>query len=146
MTATKQVRSGSKDSTKLYSEVAGKILSESLHIKKGESITVETWTNGLRFARQVVIEARRIGAIPVMILEDEDAYMDSLKNMPKDVLGAMGKHESNLLSGTDAYVFIPGPPIGASFQNSTNGEKTASTSYGSSWYEVAERAKLRGVR
>jgi len=81
-----------------------------------------------------------------MILEDEDAYMDSLKNMPKDVLGAMGKHESNLLSGTDAYVFIPGPPIGAYFPKSTNEEREASTSYGSSWYEVAEKAKLRGVR
>ena len=146
MTATKQAGPGSKNSTNLYSKVAGKILSESLHVKKGESITVETWTNGLPFARQVVVEARRIGAIPVLILEDEDAYMDSLKNMPKDVLGAMGKHESNLLSGTDAYVFIPGPPIGAYFLKSTNEERTASTSYSSSWYEAAERAKLRGVR
>ena len=48
--------------------------------------------------------------------------------------------------GTDAYVFIPGPPIGAYFPKSTNEEREASTRYGSSWYEVAEKAKLRGVR
>jgi hypothetical protein len=93
----------------LYRKVARKILVESLSVKKGESVTVETWNNGLPFARQVVLEARKMGAIPLTIFEDEDTYVEGVHKTPKDVLGKMGKQEYKLLSGTDAYVFIPGP-------------------------------------
>ncbi|MDA4112118.1 MAG: hypothetical protein OK439_06230, partial [Thaumarchaeota archaeon] len=111
-----------------------------------ESVTIETWNNGLDFAREVVKQARRVGALPLLILEDEEAYFDSLKNAPRDSLGKMGKHEYNLLSGTDAYVFIPGPPIAVYSPMIPREDLNASTSYNSSWYESAEKAKIRGVR
>ena len=82
----------------------------------------------------------------MLILEDEEAYVDGIKNMPKKSLGTMGKHEFNLLAGTDAYVFIPGPPLGAYYSKLTGEERAAGTRYNSSWYEAAEKAKLRGVR
>ena len=47
---------------RLYSKVASKILTESIHLKKGESITIETWNNGQIFAQKIVSEARKIGA------------------------------------------------------------------------------------
>ena len=68
---------------KLYSDVARKILSDSLHIKKGESVTIETWSNSLRLARQIIIEARKIGAIPLLMLEDEEAFVDGIRICPK---------------------------------------------------------------
>ncbi len=131
---------------KLYSDVARKILSDSLHIKKGESVTIETWSNSLRLARQIIIEARKIGAIPLLMLEDEEAFVDGIKNMPEEIVGTMGKHEYNLLAGTDAYIFIPGPPLGAYYSKLTSEQKAAGMRYNSSWYEAAEKAKLRGVR
>lgn len=115
-------------------------------MKKGETLTIETWNNGLPFARRLVVEARRIGVIPVMILEDESAYIEGLKLTPKDVLGSMGKHEYNLLAGTDAYVFIPGPPIGAYSPRLSRQEVADSTKYNHAWYEAAEKARLRGAR
>ncbi len=133
-------------SAELYSQLAKKVVNDSLRLKQGETVTVETWNNGIPFARQVVIEARRIGAIPLMIVEDEEAYLDGVKNMPKEVLGKMGQHEYNLISGTNAYVFIPGPPIAAYAPMITKEENVAATSYNSSWYEAAENAKLRGAR
>ena len=98
----------------LYAKVARKILKESLSLKKGESLTVETWNNGLPFARQVVIEARKLGAIPLTIFEDEDAYVEGVRNAPADVVGEMGRQEYGLLSASDAYVFIPGPVLARS--------------------------------
>ncbi|MDA4116778.1 MAG: hypothetical protein OK455_00340 [Thaumarchaeota archaeon] len=130
----------------LYEKVARKVLSESLRMKKGETLTIETWNNGLPFARRLVVEARRIGAIPIVILEDESAYIEGVKVTPKDILGSMGKHEHNLLAGSDAYVFIPGPPLGAYSPRLSRQEFTDSTKYNHSWYEAAEKARLRGAR
>ena len=130
----------------LYDKVAKKILVETLRMKKGETLTIETWDNGLPFARRLLVEARRLGAIPVMIVEDERAYIEGLRVAPKDSLGSMGKHEHGLLAGSDAYVFIPGPPIGAYSPNLPRDLVTESTRYNSSWYEAAEKAKLRGAR
>jgi len=130
----------------LYEKVARKIVSETLRLKKGETITIEAWDNGLPFARRLVVEARRIGAIPVMIFEDESAYIEGVKVTPKEALGSMGKHEFGLLAGSDAYVFIPGPPIGAYSPGLSRQEVADSTKYNRSWYEAAEKAGLRGAR
>lgn len=130
----------------LYDKVAKKILSETLHVKKGETLTIESWNNGLPFARRLVVEARRVGAIPVVVFEDESAYVKGLRATPKDVLGSMGRQEYALLAGSDAYVFIPGPPIGAYSPNLSRQEFVDSTKYNASWYEAAEKAKLRGAR
>lgn len=131
---------------KLLSDVASKILNESLHVKKGETVTVETWNTGLPLALEVVKKARRIGCIPIVLFEDEQSYVDGVVNMPKDVLGAMGRHEYASLTGTDAYVFIPGPPLSPYYKGISREDYANSTKYNNSWYEAAEKAKLKGVR
>ena len=130
----------------LYNKVARKVISETLRMKKGETLTIESWNNGLPFVRRLVVEARRIGAIPVVIFEDESAYIEGVRVAPKDVLGSMGKQEYGLLAGSDAYVFIPGPPIGAYSPRLSRQEVADSTKYNRSWYEAAEKARLRGAR
>jgi leucyl aminopeptidase (aminopeptidase T) len=130
----------------LYDKVAKKILSETLHMNKGETLTIETWNNGVPFAQRLVVEARKLGVIPLMVLEDESAYMEGVKVTPKDVLGSMGKHEYGMLAGSDGYVFIPGPPIGAFSPHLSRQELADSTKYNLSWYEAAEKARLRGAR
>jgi leucyl aminopeptidase (aminopeptidase T) len=131
---------------KLLAQIAGKILTESLGVKKGETVTVETWNTGLGLAREVVRQARRMGAIPVMIFEDERTFIDGVKGAPREMLGKMGKHEYGLLGATDAYVFIPGPPLGVYYRKVTRDQYAKATQYNSSWYQAAEKARLRGVR
>lgn len=130
----------------LYSKAASKILKESLHLDKGESITIETWNNGQAFAQKLVMEARKIGAMPLVVFEDTDAFVQGAKAMDKEYGGKMGKHEYAMLSGSDAYVFIPGPPLSAYYSRISNEERNASTEYNSSWFKAAREAKLRGVR
>jgi leucyl aminopeptidase (aminopeptidase T) len=126
--------------------VARKVISQSLRLKKSESVTVETWNNGLTMAGQFVVQAKRIGALPIMIFEDEDTYVDGVKNAPKDMVGKMGKHEYELLASTNAYLFIPNPVIGYYSKRLSQEEVDQSTAYNDSWYKAAEKAKLRGVR
>lgn len=130
----------------LYSAVARRVLAQSLSVKKGEALTVETWETGLRFAEQVVVEARKIGAVPLTLFEGEDAYINGIREGDRDSIGVIGKHERALLGSTDAYVFIPGPPIGALSRKLDRKDVTASTRYNSAWYEDASKARLRGAR
>jgi len=130
----------------LYRMVAKKVLTETLAVKRGESITVETWNNGIEFARNAVAEARLRGCKAIMVLEDEKAYIEGVKRSPRDTLGSMGDNEYGMLSNTDVYLFVPGPLL-AAFQTKVKPELMAdSTRYNGSWYEAAEKAKLRGAR
>lgn len=130
----------------LYRKVARKVLAETLGVKKGEAVTVEAWTNGLDFAKTAVAEARSMGCTTMLLLEDEEAYVESLTRSPSETIGKMGKNEYGMLSGTDVYVFIPGPLLGA-YQTKVKPQLVNdSTEYNESWYKAAEKAKLRGAR
>lgn len=130
----------------LYSKVARKILTESLALKKGDPLTVETWNTGLAFAKEVVRQARQMGCIPLLIFEDERTYLDGVRHTPKDILGLMGRHERGMLAATKGYVFIPGPPLGAYYRKISTRESNNATRYNPSWYESAEKARLKGAR
>lgn len=117
-----------------------------MQVKKGDSVTVETWDNGIPFARRALAEARAIGCTGIMIYEDEKAYVEGVRRAPEDAVGVMGKNEYALLSGTDAYIFIPGPALGAHSKALKPDERDRSTRYNSSWYDAAQKAGLRGAR
>jgi leucyl aminopeptidase (aminopeptidase T) len=130
----------------LQTKVAKKVLQETLSVKKGGTVTVESWNNGLEFARVLLAEARAIGCTGVMVLEDEEAYIEGVKRSPKNTLGVMGRNEYGMLEGTDAYVFIPGPLL-APYQKRINPQLMSdSLRYNASWYKAAEKAKLKGAR
>jgi leucyl aminopeptidase (aminopeptidase T) len=130
----------------LFAKVARKALKETLHVKKGEAVTVEAWDNGLAFAKHAVAEARAMGCTAILIYENEAAYVEGVRRAPKDSLGKMGKNEYNLLAGTDAYIFVPGQALGAYSKTLKPDELADSIRYNSSWYDAAAKARLRGAR
>ena len=69
-----------------------------------------------------------------------------MRRAPEDSVGLMGKNEYGLLSGSDAYIFVPGQALGAYSRTLKPKERERSTRYNSSWYEAAEKAGLRGAR
>lgn len=129
-----------------YNRLARKILNDSIQLKKGENLTIESWQGGLPFARRVLVEAKKKGAHALLLLEDDEVFIEVAKSLPTENIGKMGQHEYRLLSSTDAYVFIPGPPIAVYTKAVTTAQRSASTAYNSSWYDAAEKANLRGVR
>ena len=129
-----------------FDNLAKKVLHESLRVQKGETVTVETWKTGLEFAKRIILEARKIGASTLLLFEDESTFIESAKTVPKENLGLMGRHEFALLSHTNVYIFIPGPPIAAYTKAVTQDERSAATAYNHAWYDAAEKAGLRGAR
>lgn len=132
-------------SVTLMDRVADKVLRESLDVRAGQTVTVETWNTGLDFAQRAVLRTRQLGAAPTLLFEDETTFVESVRRTPRRSLGLMGDHERALLSRTDAYIFVPGPTLAGS-RSLSSAALTSSTAYNSSWYLEAKRARLRGVR
>ena len=126
--------------------LARKILTDGIRMKKGETLTVETWANGLQFASHLVAEARAMGVAPVTLFEDESAYVEGVRRSPEDQLGVIGRHEYALLAASDGYVFVPNSLLGPYAKKLNPGESAKATAYNSSWYDAAEKAGLRGAR
>lgn len=133
-------------SDKTLRRLARKILTDGVRMKKGETLTVETWANGLQFASHLVAEARARGVAPVTVFEDEPAYVEGIRKSPADRLGVMGRQEFALLSASDGYVFVPNSVLGPYTKKLKPGESARATAYNSSWYDAAEKAGLRGAR
>ncbi len=49
-----------------------------LAVRPGEAVTIEAWTHGLPWALPFVLEARRLGAEPTLVVEDEETFFRSL--------------------------------------------------------------------
>jgi aminopeptidase len=90
--------------------VARVLLGEALSVKRGEKVVIETWNHTLPWAAACVAEARRRGAQPLLLLEDESAYWRSLDLAPASrEWSVIAAHEAAALANSDAYVYFPGP-------------------------------------
>ncbi len=117
-----------------------------MRVKRGESVTIESWSESLPWAVPFVNEARRIGARPLMLYEDEEAFWEALKTGSARATGQVGTHEWSALNETDAYVFFFGPAEWTRL-DSLSGRQTAGVAaYNAEWYRRAAKARLRGAR
>ncbi len=128
-------------------QVAQSLLGASLGVKRDENVIIETWNHTLAYATACVVEARRRGAHPMLLLEDETAYWRSIDLAPSIAQWArVGRHEWAAVGEADAYVFFPGPADRPRFRSLPAEHRAALTGYNSDWYKRAEKARLRGVR
>jgi leucyl aminopeptidase (aminopeptidase T) len=82
------------------------VLDRYLSLRRGESVTVETWSHGLPWARAFVVEAWRRGARPTLIVEDEPAFFRTLETVGSRLLSE--SHRADVRRG-DARVYFGGP-------------------------------------
>lgn len=131
----------------LAPQLARVMLRDQLRLRRGENVIIETWTHTLPFAAACVVESRRMGAHPMLLLEEESAFFRSIQAAPS--VGAwsrVGSHEWAALSRSHAYVFFPGPADRSRFESLSPAQQEALVGYNPEWYRRADRARLRGVR
>lgn len=126
--------------------LARSMIHGALRLRRGENLVVETWNHCLPYATACVLEARRIGAHPMMILEDEETYWMSVDQAPGGRWSHPGSHEWAALAKANAYVFFPGPADRPRFRALPTESRTELVSYNSEWYRRARSGRLRGVR
>ena len=120
------------------------VLGPCLGLRRGETVTVETWNHSLPWARAFVLEARRRGCEPTLVVEDEEAFFQSLAELDgATVPGA----PASLAAASDAYVYFPGPEQFPRLLGLSRHELEAAVGrHGPDWWRAARRAGLRAAR
>lgn len=90
-------------------QFARNLLHNTLRLTRGENLLVETWDATLPWAVSVTLEARAMGARPLLSVKDEASYWRSLTDARSSQLGKVGDHEWAALRSSDAFVSFYGP-------------------------------------
>lgn len=127
--------------------LAAHYLGAALNVRKGENVLIESWNHTLPIAAACVVEARRRGARPMLLLEDEAAFWRSLDTVEAPARWSRaGEHEWAANARTDAYVFFPGPADRPRFQALPEEVRRGLFASNQEWYRRQAKGKLRMVR
>jgi leucyl aminopeptidase (aminopeptidase T) len=90
-------------------EMARVVLLKSLGLRKGERVTIESWTETLDAANAFVLETLRLGAQPLLLYQDEPTYWAAASEVRPASLARVGEHERAALERSDVFVSFFGP-------------------------------------
>lgn len=123
--------------------LARAVLDQCLCVRRGETVTVETWDHALPWARAFVLEARRRGCEPTLVVEDEETFFRSLAQTgTRSVPNA----PAAVAQASDAYVYLPGPVEFPRLLGLSSEELEAVLGrHGAAWWRAARRAGLRAA-
>jgi leucyl aminopeptidase (aminopeptidase T) len=127
-------------------KLARNVLKNTLRVRKGENVVIETWSEALPWAKPFVAEARRLGANPLLLYEDEESFWNALGSGQSRQTGRVGSHEWAALDKTAAYVFFFGPSEWPRVDELPSKNRAGLAAYNPDWYRRAAKAKIRGAR
>jgi leucyl aminopeptidase (aminopeptidase T) len=122
------------------------VLKDTLRLKRGENVVIETWSETLPWAKPFVTEARRMGANPLFLYEDETSFWESVGTGHGRQTGQVGSHEWAALEKAAAYVFFFGPSEWPRADGLPPQKRNGVAAYNPEWYRRAAKAKIRGAR
>ena len=88
---------------------ARNVLENTLRMNRGENLMIETWSATLPWAESFELEARILGARPLLLVEDEATFWSAVENAPAAQVARVGSHEWAALKASDAHMFFWGP-------------------------------------
>lgn len=130
----------------LASQAAHNVLANTLRVRRGENVVIETWSESLPWAKPFVNEARRMGANPMLLYEDEAAFWEALQAGEGHHTGRVGDHEWAAMEKSSAYVFFHGPSEWPRRDDLPPKKLKGVEAYNPDWYRRAAKAKIRGAR
>jgi len=126
--------------------LARAVLRQRLHVRPKESVTIESYPSALPWATGFVREARRLGAHPLLVYEDERSYWTGVEDGRANVVGSPGANEWAALRNSDVYVYFWGPESLGRVRRLPERTEEQLFAFNSTWYKVASKAGVRGVR
>lgn len=130
----------------LRRELARTMLRQTLQVKRGENLIVDTWSGTLAWAESVVLESRILGARPLLLVEDEPTYWKSIDEAPTANLGQVGSHEWAALKEADAVVYFYGPMDTEREEHRPPGLQHRLDAVDHEWFRLIEKGGVRAVR
>ncbi|MCI4331990.1 MAG: aminopeptidase [Thermoplasmata archaeon] len=122
------------------------ILAHNLKVRAGERVTIDAWTHALPWASALAREARRMGAFPLVLYNDEAGFWDSVEGGETKVLGSLAKHERAALKRTDVYLYLWGPGDRVRLGKLAPAASEEVFAFNEDWYKVARKNGVRGAR
>jgi leucyl aminopeptidase (aminopeptidase T) len=136
----------SESTPDLATQVAHNVLANTLRVRRGENVVIETWSESLPWAKPFVNEARRMGANPMLLYEDEGSFWEALRAGEGRHIGRVGDHEWAAMEKSSAYVFFHGPSEWPREDDLSPQKLKGVAAYNPEWYRRAAKAKIRGAR
>jgi len=133
-------------SEEMATRMARTVLAKTLRVRKGENVIIETWSEALPWAKPFVNEARKMGANPMLLYEDEASFWEALGSGRSRQTGQVGSHEWAALDKTAAYVFFFGPSEWPRRDKLPAKSLAGVAAYNPDWYKRSAKAKVRGAR
>jgi leucyl aminopeptidase (aminopeptidase T) len=131
--------------SRLQRDAARNIVSKYLRVRAGENAIIESWDHTMPMASAMVDEVRRVGGKVLLVRDDEDSWWRAIDRKQTKLLGASSAPEWAALKAADVYVNFWGP---ADTDRMEKLPDSADDAFGwlGTWYEVARKIGLRGVR
>jgi leucyl aminopeptidase (aminopeptidase T) len=127
--------------------VARALLGSALRVKRGDHIAIASWSHTLPWAAACVAEARRLGALPFLVLEDESAFWHSVDVAPATARWAgPAPPVVAAIDRSDALVYFPGPADRPRLDALPPAQLTPFLGSDDAWLRRTRRARVRGVR
>lgn len=123
------------------------LVGPALGLRRGEHLVVVSWNHTLPWATAVVEEARRLGAVPLLILEDEATFWRSLE-VPRSVRhwSAIPPTVRAALRRADALVQFPGPADRPRLHALPADLLSPFLRRDDEWFRLARSSRVRGLR
>ena len=119
------------------------ILTRTLGVSPGESVTIETWTDTLPWGNAFVRQAHKIRARPLLLHRDDATYWNSVEENGQRSVFASSPAEWSILEKSDAYVGFLGPSdVRREFELRRSVPKEADEEM-HRWHSIANRIGLR---
>jgi leucyl aminopeptidase (aminopeptidase T) len=125
---------------------ARNVLRNSLRLRRGENLLVETWSGTQSWAESLVLEARILGARPMLVVEDEATYWKCVEDAPASHLGQVGAHEWATLKASDAHVYLWGPYDTAREEALPSSVRSRIMANDHEWFRLVQRSGIRSIR
>ncbi|HTP54513.1 MAG TPA: hypothetical protein VML94_06100 [Thermoplasmata archaeon] len=127
--------------------VARALAGPALGLRRGEHLVVVSWSHTLPWATAVVEEARRLGAVPLLLLEDEATFWRSLE-APRTVRSWSGIPPTvrAAVHRAEALVLFPGPADRPRLHALPPDLLAPQLARDDQWFRLARAARVRGLR
>jgi aminopeptidase len=125
---------------------ARNVLQNSLRLRRGEKLLVETWSGTLPWAESLLLEARILGARPMLVVEDEATYWKGVREAPASHLGQVGTHEWAALKASDAHVYLWGPYDTIREEALPPSVQNRIMANDHEWFRLVQRSGIRSLR
>jgi leucyl aminopeptidase (aminopeptidase T) len=126
--------------------LARNILRNTLRMKRGENLLIETWSATLPWASSMVVEARILGVRPMLVVEPEEAYWTSVAEAAPANVGQVGSHDWAALKAADAHMYFYGPMDTAREETLPDPVVGRISANDHEWFRLVEKNVVRSAR